>query len=203
MKKQFLYILIIMAILFAAMLIFYPSIVHQNGDLPESRSFGKAAIGGPFTLVDQAGKTVKDTDFRGQFMLVYFGFTYCPDICPTALLTMTNAINNLGKDGEEVTPILISVDPERDKPDVLAQYVANFHPRLVGLTGTPEQVKAAADAYKVYYTKVEQKDSSLAYVVDHSGFIFLMSPKGEYLAHFPHDVAEQSLIDSLRRFIHE
>ncbi|MDX5365981.1 MAG: SCO family protein [Alphaproteobacteria bacterium] len=151
---------------------------------PGGSSAGAPSVGGPFTLVNHLGETVTEQDFRGRYMLMYFGFTFCPDVCPTELGVMAAALNALGDKGEEVTPVLISIDPERDTPEVLARYVALFHPRLVGLTGTPEQVDAAAKAWHVYYAKVEDESVSEAYTMDHSSIVFLMGPDGEYLKLF-------------------
>jgi protein SCO1/2 len=159
---------------------------------------GVVSIGGPFALTDQDGKTVTDKDFTGKLMLVYFGFTNCPDICPTGLQTIAQAMDLLGADGAKVQPILITVDPERDTPPVMKEYVQAFHERLIGLTGTPEQIAAVAKAYRVYYQKVVLKDSSLGYSVDHSGFIYLMDAKGQYLAHFRHDATPEDMAKRIR-----
>lgn len=151
---------------------------------PGGSSAGAPSVGGPFTLVNHHGETVTEQDFRGRFMLLYFGFTFCPDICPTELGVMAAAVNALGEKGEQVTPVLITIDPERDTPEVLARYVALFHPRLVGLTGTAEQMDAAARAWHVYYGRVEDESVSEAYTMDHSSIVFLMGPDGEYLKLF-------------------
>jgi protein SCO1/2 len=173
-----------------------------TGVIPSAdRSAGQALIGGEFTLVDGKGKTVTDKDFHGQYTLVYFGFTHCPDICPTGLLLIANVLEDLGEDGKKITPLFISLDPERDTPEVVGNYVKHFSPRMVGLTGTPEQVKQAADAYKVYYRKVAEKDSAMDYVIDHSGYMYLMGPDGEYLAHFTHQTGEAALKDGLAKFV--
>ena len=147
---------------------------------------GQAAVGGPFSLVDQHGQTVSDTDFRGRYMLVYFGFTYCPAICPTRLQVMSGAMDALGEKAAQVQPVFITIDPERDTPEVMAAYVKQFHPGLIGLTGTPEQIYAVAhQEYKVYYAKVEDHDSAGGYTMDHLDAIFLMGPEGEFVTFFP------------------
>jgi protein SCO1/2 len=151
----------------------------SQGEAPASA----VAIGGDFTLVDQQGKTRSAADFHGKLMLVYFGYTYCPDVCPTELQAMSDALDLLGPKGEDVVPIFITVDPERDTPEQLALYAESFHPRLVALTGTPEEVARAAKAYKVYYRKAEQPGGS-EYLMDHSSFIFLMDRAGRYVTHF-------------------
>jgi protein SCO1/2 len=139
---------------------------------------GKALVGGPFTLVDDTGKRVTDKDYRGRYMLVFFGFTSCPDICPAGLQLISAALDKLGPKADRVTPIFISVDPERDTPQKLAAYVKNFNPHLVGLTGTPEEIAAVAKAYKVFYQKVANQSSPADYGMDHTSIIYLMDPNG-------------------------
>jgi protein SCO1/2 len=149
------------------------------------------SIGGPFTLTDQNGITRHDSDFRGKLMLVYFGYTYCPDVCPATLNTMTAALDKLGAAADQVQPIFITVDPARDTVKQMKLYAANFTPRLLALTGAPDQIAAAARAYRVYFDKQpgEGKDD---YSVNHSAFVYLMGRDGKYLAHFgPDDTAEQ------------
>lgn len=149
-------------------------------------STGTALIGGPFALVDQTGATRTDADFRGKFMLVYFGYTYCPDVCPTTLQTMTEALERLGKAAARVQPIFITIDPARDTPKVMGQYVAHFYPGMIGLTGTAAQIAAAARAYRVYYAKEAGRDQD--YLMDHSGFVYLMGPDGKYITIMPPQV---------------
>lgn len=137
-------------------------------------------FGGPFSLVDHNGKTVTDKDYADKFKLIYFGFTFCPAICPTELAKMTAALNALGEEAKKIQPLFITVDPERDTVEKMKPYVALFHPSLVGLTGTPEQIKNTTKAYKIYAAKVE--DPSLSdYTVDHSSFIYLIAPDGRLL----------------------
>lgn len=164
-------------------------------------SFGKAAVGGPFTLTDHTGRRVTDQDFRGKYMLVYFGFTFCPDVCPSGLQVIAAALDQLGPKAEQVTPIFITVDPERDTPEQLAEYVPSFHPRLVGLTGTPEEVQAVAKAYRVYYRKVKDEKSTAEYTVDHTSIIYLMSPEGEFVAHFTHATPASTMADKLAKVL--
>jgi protein SCO1/2 len=150
------------------------------------------ALGGPFTLVDHTGRTVTERDFAGRVLLVYFGFTYCPDVCPTELGIIAAAIDAMGPAGERVTPVLVSIDPERDTPAALADYVARFHPRMVGLTGSAEQVAAAARAYRVYYAKVRPRDSG-DYLMDHSSFIYLVGPDGRVRSLFRPETAPEAI----------
>jgi cytochrome oxidase Cu insertion factor (SCO1/SenC/PrrC family) len=162
---------------------------------------GAALIHGSFTLTGGNGETVTEKDFRGQYMLVYFGFTHCPDICPTTLLLMQNVVSRIGPRGRDIRPIFISVDPERDTPKITAEYASHFGSDMVGLSGTPEQIKAVADHFKIYYSKVEAPDSALGYMIDHSGFIYLMGPDASYLTHFPHNVSERELEEGLRKYV--
>lgn len=150
----------------------------------EQQVSGKALVGGAFTLTDSTGKRVTDQDFRGKYMLVFFGYTSCPDICPAGLQLMAGALEKLGQKASRITPVFVSVDPERDTPDKLGAYVKNFDPRLVGLTGTPEEIAAIAKAYKVYYAKSPNKERPDAYTMDHTSIIYVMNPKGEFVTHF-------------------
>ncbi|WP_439595118.1 SCO family protein [Falsiroseomonas sp.] len=155
------------------------------------------ALGGPFSLVDQTGRAVTQADFAGRTLLVYFGFTYCPDVCPTELGTIATAIDELGELGEQVTPVLITIDPERDTPEALADYVSRFHPRMVGLTGTAEQVAAAARAYRVFYAKVQRPEMT-AYLMDHSSFIYLVGPDGRVRTLFRPESTPEAIAQSVR-----
>jgi protein SCO1/2 len=157
---------------------------RSAGELMDAVMWAKESIGGPFALIDHAGKPRTDTEFRGKLMLVYFGFTLCPDVCPTDLMAMGQAIDKLGAAGDAVQPLFVTVDPERDTAAHLADYVQSFHPRLIGLTGDAAQIRDAARAYRVYYTKVDL-GAGAEYTVDHSGFIYLMDRNGKYLGFFP------------------
>ncbi|HEY9163120.1 MAG TPA: SCO family protein, partial [Magnetovibrio sp.] len=145
-----------------------------NGESDQEQAI-RATIGGPFTLTDSTGKRVTDKDFQGKYMLIYFGYTFCPDVCPTSLSIMAEALDALTPEQlAKVTPVFVTVDPERDTPEVMAAYVPNFHPKLVGLTGTLEEVKAAARGYKAYYAKVNEADPDGNYTMDHSSITYLM-----------------------------
>jgi cytochrome oxidase Cu insertion factor (SCO1/SenC/PrrC family) len=162
---------------------------------PAGRSMagGEALVGGPFTLTDQHGALVTEGDFAGRYMLIYFGYTYCPDFCPMSLANMTRALDLLPPErAEQVVPILITIDPERDTVEQLAEYAPLFHPRLVALTGTPEQTKDAARAYRVYSSKAGNGDSD-TYLMDHSTFIYLMGPDGKYVRHFSHSATPEEI----------
>ena len=159
----------------------------------------KAAIGGPFALTNQDGKRMTDQDFRGKYLLVTFGYTACPDVCPAELQTMANAMDQLGDKAERVNPVFITIDPERDNVGQVADYVKNFHQRFVGLTGTADEIKQAARAYRVFYAKSEQKNSALGYLMDHSAFIYLMNPQGEYVTHFSYSTPAEKIAAAVEK----
>ncbi len=159
---------------------------------------GVAQVGGPFTMINHKGEVVTDKSFHGKYMLVFFGFTFCPDICPTTLQVMTAALDQLGEKSERVTPVMISVDPARDTPEVLASYVENFHPRLVGLTGSPEQLAATARTFKVFYQKVENAKRPQDYLMDHSSILYLMGPDGSFVKHFTYTTDAKALAEALQ-----
>jgi len=164
---------------------------------------GKADIGGPFSLIDQNGRTVTDQDFRGRYMLVFFGFTHCPDICPTELQVMSNALEALGPKAEKVVPIFITLDPERDTPEVVGNYVKNFGSNFVGLSGSPKAVAEAAKAYRVAYSTFEYKgkDGNYGYSIDHSAFVYLMGPDGEFLEVFNYGTPAEKMNETLRSYL--
>ena len=172
---------------------------RSAAELMDVVMWNREPIGGPFALIDQNGARRTDADFRGQFMLIYFGFTYCPDVCPTDLQQMGMAVDQLGPAGDAVQPIFITVDPERDTPEHLKDYVAMFHPRFVGLTGDANAIKEVARAYRTYYAKVAFGKSD--YTVDHSAFIYLMGRNGEYLGFFPPGTSAELLAGTLRPLI--
>ncbi|MBC7953507.1 MAG: SCO family protein [Rhodospirillaceae bacterium] len=164
-----------------------------------------ASIGGSFTLVDGDGKTVTDADFRGKWMLIYFGYTFCPDVCPTALSSVAAAMDKLSAaERFKLTPIFITVDPTRDTPAVMKDYAAAFHPKMVGLTGSEAQVAQVMKAYKVYGAKAKAKGTSedaTTYTVDHSSILYLVGPDGRFVAHFPHGTTVDDLTNALKKFL--
>jgi protein SCO1/2 len=165
----------------------------QNSVLPPDTK----PIGGPFTLIDQDGKTVTDADFKGNYLLVYFGYTYCPDICPTGLESIAHALDQLGDDADKVQPLYITIDPVRDTPAKLKHYIESFHPEIIGLTGSPAQIAAVTKAYQVYYAKGEKVDEH-DYLMDHSSLIYLMGPNGKYITSFPENAEPKALVAALR-----
>ena len=170
---------------------------RSAAELMDAVMWNREPIGGPFALTDQNGARRTEADFRGKLMLVYFGFTYCPDVCPTDLQQMGLAVDRLGSAGETVQPIFVTVDPERDTAAHLRDYLPLFHPRFVGLTGEPTAVQEAARAYRVYYKKVTW-DGGSDYTVDHSAFIYLMDRDGSYLGFFPPGTSAERLAETIR-----
>lgn len=150
-------------------------------DLPAPRITGEAAITNAYALTDHTGRTVTADSFDGQWQLVFFGFTHCPDICPTTLAYMTQVMDALGPAATQVTPIFVTVDPARDTQDVMAAYVDSFHPRMVGLTGTAAQVAVAAGNFRVWYQRSEDATAPDGYTMAHAGHIYVMAPDGRFV----------------------
>jgi cytochrome oxidase Cu insertion factor (SCO1/SenC/PrrC family) len=165
--------------------------------LMEDLMWGNGPVGGPFALTDHVGRRRTEADFRGKLLLIYFGYMFCPDICPTDLQAMGSAIDRLGPSGDSVQPLFITLDPERDTPDQLADYVTAFHPRLVGLTGSEGEIKSVARAYKVYYTRATDPRTT-DYILNHSAFIYLVDVDGKYLGFFPPGTTADRMIEVLR-----
>jgi cytochrome oxidase Cu insertion factor (SCO1/SenC/PrrC family) len=164
--------------------------------LMDDLMWNRGPIGGPFALVDHTGRPRTDEDFRGKLLLIYFGYSYCPDVCPTDLQQIGLAVDRLGPDGEAVQPLFITLDPERDTAAHLADYVPLFHPRLIGLTGSAEQIRRVALAYKVYYAKYPP--GSPDYVIDHSSFIYLLDETGKYIGFFPPSTTADRMIEIIK-----
>lgn len=161
-------------------------------------SFGKPALGGPWSLVDSEGKPVTDADFRGEYVLMYFGFTFCPDICPNELVKMGKVVQALDaqKNLPKLTPIFVTLDPHRDTVAQMAAYRKDFHPRMLALTGTPGQIARVAKAFRVYFSDVDREDDADDYIVDHSIVMYLMGPDGEFREFFtqlsePHEIIDK------------
>ncbi len=166
-------------------------------ELVQALLSGKAPVGGPFDLVDHTGQRRTDADFRGKLVLIYFGFTHCPDACPTELLAISLALEKLGRAAAAVQPLFITVDPERDTPAVLADYVSSFHPRLVGLTGEPAAIKTVAHAYKTFFAR-SRGGSEGNYAIDHTGFIYVVGPDGRYRGFLPPQLGPEQIAEALR-----
>ncbi len=172
---------------------------HWPAPAPEATFTGEADIRSLCSLVDHTSRAVTEADFAGRWQLVFFGFTHCPDICPTTLAYMASVLDLLGPEAERVAPLFITVDPARDTVPVMAEYVSAFHPRLVGLTGTEAQVAEAAKSFRTWYERVEDETAPDGYMMAHAGHIFLMRPDGGFDALFqerdqlPEDLAEHIL----------
>ena len=154
-------------------------------------------VGGPFALIDQEGRRRTDVDFRGKVMVIYFGFTYCTDVCPTDLQSIGSALDRLGPLADNVQPLFISVDPDNDTPEQLKKFVGLFHPRIVGLTGSAAQIRRVANDFKVYYAK-NAPTRKLDAAVDHSGYTFLMGPDGSYIGFLPPGTSAERMASFIR-----
>jgi protein SCO1/2 len=179
-----------------------PAIAQETQDpspqeLIEGLISGRAPVGGPFELTDQAGHRRKDTDFRGKLVVLYFGYTYCPDVCPTELQSISLALDKLGPTAEAVQPLFITVDPERDTPPRLAEFVSSFNPRLIGLTGSVAEIKKTAIAYHTFFAK-NAPTAPGEYAVDHTGFIYLVGRDGRYLGFLPPGSSPDAIADAIR-----
>lgn len=163
-----------------------------------------ATIGGPFELMDKDGQTVRWSDFEGRYRMVYFGFTYCPDICPTDMQRMMLGYRNFAKGepalAEKIQPMFISIDPERDTPEVVGEFTAAFSDKLLGLTGTAEQVKQAADNFRVFYSRGETNESG-GYLMDHTNIAILFGPDGQPIAPIPNDLGGEAVTAELAKWV--
>lgn len=157
-------------------------------------------FGGPFALTTHDGRRVTGADFRGWFLLLFFGYTRCPDVCPTGLATMAAALESLGAAADRVQPVFITVDPASDTPQALADYVASFHPRLIGLTGSEGEIAAVTRAFRVHRVKY-QPAAGGDYAVDHGSLTYLMGPDGGFLTLIPHGATPGRMADVLRRYL--
>jgi protein SCO1/2 len=196
MKKQFVSVLILLVAAVIVGVAGYGALLRENGPV----SSGTALVGGPFELTAHTGTRVRSEDFRGKYMLIFFGYTFCPDICPAELQVISNALDQLGETAREIQPIFITIDPERDTPSVLASYMRNFHSLFLGLTGTPEEIEKATKAYRVYYAKAGDAQAG-DYLMDHSSIIYLMNKEGTFLKHFSYGTDAKALAQGIRQAI--
>ncbi len=182
----------------------YVMLAGRGGDFADcttTSTVGTAAIGGPFELVDETGKTVTDADVITGPTLMYFGYTFCPDVCPTDAARNAEAVELLAERGYSVRPVFVSIDPKRDTPEVIAEWTDFLHPDMLGLTGTPEQVKAAAQAYRVYYKEQPADDGGEFYLVDHSVFTYLMMPEIGLATYFNRENTAEDIANTAACFI--
>jgi protein SCO1 len=165
------------------------------------RAASDMTIGGPFTLSTPDGTTVTDQTYRGKWLLVYFGYTFCPNSCPTTLLEVATALKKLGPHAAQIQPLFITIDPQRDTPQVMRQYTEFFDPRILGLTGTPQQIAAAAKEYGAYYVRHRTGPAAGDYVMDHSTYLYVMDPQGKFVRAFDAGTPGDRIADSLRELI--
>lgn len=203
MKKQIIIVLFIAAAL--AMALGYKNIIEgastNRAAVVKTSSSNDVAIGGAFELTNHKGEKVTDKTYSGKLLLVFFGFTNCPDVCPTDLMVMSSTIEGLGEKAKEVVPLFITIDPETDDVEQMASYLKNFNENIEGLTGNKEQLKAVRDVYKVYAQKVEM-ESLAGNMFSHSSFTYLMDREGNYLSHFPHNTDPQKIISSITKYLY-
>jgi cytochrome oxidase Cu insertion factor (SCO1/SenC/PrrC family) len=182
--------------------VFNPALVEGSAEpsateLIEALATRRQPVGGPFDLIDHTGRRRTDADFRGKLVVLYFGYTHCPDVCPTELQAISLALDALGTASDSVQPLFITVDPERDTPSVLADYVSSFHARLVALTGPPPAIRRVALAYKVFFAKSAVVGPD-GYAIDHTGFVYLVGKDGRYIDFLPPGLAPERIIEALR-----
>jgi protein SCO1/2 len=190
-----------MSMLAVALLYLSTSYAIVEAADPETSIPAATEIRARFSLVDHQGRAVTQETYRGNWLLVFFGYTSCPDICPMTLYDITLALKALDDDADRIQPIFISVDPERDTVDVLAKYIPSFGPSIVGLTGEPEQVKQTAQSFRVYYEKVAMPGNPGAYTIDHQSYLYLIRPDGEFETVFPHGMSVDRMTKALRLYI--
>jgi protein SCO1/2 len=200
-------LLLILAILIVAVLVFNHKskniVTHSNKTasvVTIEQDNDSVTIGGDFTLTNQFNKPINTADLRGKLLIVFFGFTNCPAICPTALFNISNTFEILPKKAaKQIVPIFITIDPERDNVEVMKEYVASFSPKIIALTGTENDIKKAAASYKIYYRKVGSNPDY--YMMDHSGFIYIMSREGKYLTHLPHSATSEEIAKTIDKYL--
>jgi protein SCO1/2 len=192
-------VLVVAAAFLAGLVLCFGVILIVSGRVSAPVAQQVAAIGGPFELVDQNGRTVTERDLKGRPFLVFFGFTRCPDICPTTLFEVSEIMRALGKDAERVGALFITVDPERDTPAALKDYLSSFDPHLAGLTGEPAAVAAVAKAYRVYFKKVPLDQGG--YTMDHTAIVYLMDKEGRFVAPFSLKRTTEAAAADLRRYL--
>jgi protein SCO1 len=181
-------ILLIFGAFMSGLVLFFGAIVFITGRVPSPVGTAAASVGGPFHLEDQTGKVVTEKDMKGKPFLVFFGYTHCPDVCPTTLFDMSQVMKKLGPDADRIGGLFITVDPDRDTPALMKDYMSNFDPHLRGLTGDTDAINAAIKEYRVYAKKIPLKDGD--YTMDHTAIVYLMDKNGDFVA--PFDLSKQS-----------
>ena len=199
MNPRVLRLLVIFAAFFAGLALCLGVIVLAGGRGGVTGGIKTAAIGGPFRLIDQNGEPFSDTDLRGKSFLVFFGFTHCPDVCPTTLFDISEIMRNLGKDADRTAAVFITVDPERDTPEALKEYLSSFDPHVRGLSGDLANIAAVAKAYRVYYRKVPLEGGD--YTMDHTAIVYLMGKDGHFIAPFSLKRSPEVAAADLRKYL--
>ena len=202
----FLFIVVVMILCGWLGKIYFRTQWHETSTMSVAQSQDKGnkgfpAIGGPFQLYDQNGQAHTDADFKGKIMLVYFGYTFCPDICPAALINMTDALTELGQKAQQIQPIFITIDPTRDTVPHLKIYMENYHPSFIALTGDAQHIESAKKAYRVFGAKAKPDDTSTEYIMDHSSIIYVMDRQGRFITHLNHLTPPKEIIRILQQII--
>jgi protein SCO1/2 len=192
-------LLIVLCAFLAGLVLCFTVVLIATGRGPSPLANTVAAVGGPFNLIDQNGKPISDRDLKGHPTLVFFGFTHCPEVCPTTLFDISEVLGKLGPDAEKVNALFITVDPERDTPAALKDYLASFNPRLLGVGGGPQELAKVAKEYRVYYKKVPLKDGD--YTMDHTAIVYLMDKNGQFVAPFSLKRRPEEAAAELRRYL--
>lgn len=192
-------VLVLLAAFVTGLVSVFLVVVIVSGRGPVPVAMTSSAIGGAFRLVDQNGRVVTDQDLKGHPFLVFFGFTHCPDVCPTTLFEVSEILGKLGPDAERVSALFVTIDPERDRPDQLKDYLSSFNPRLIGLTGDPDAIAAVAKAYRVYVKKVPLDGGG--YTMDHTALVYLMDKEGRFVAPFNLKRRPEDAATDLRRHL--
>jgi protein SCO1 len=191
--------LLMLAAFFTSLVLVFAVVMMVVGRDRGTATTQAAAVGGPFRLIDQNGKPLSDQDLKGRPFLVFFGFINCPDICPTTLFEMSEVLRRLGPDADRVRGLFVTIDPERDTPDKLKDYLSSFDPHLIGVTGDPNAIAAAAKAYRVYTKKVPLEGGN--YTMDHTTIVYLMDKEGRFVAPFSLKRRPEESAADLRRYL--
>jgi protein SCO1/2 len=199
MNPRAIRLLLVLSAFLAGLVLCFAVVLLVTGRDATSIVAAPSAIGGPFRLTDQNGNTITDQNLKGRPSLVFFGFTHCPEVCPTALFDISEILGKLGPDADKVNALFVTVDPERDTPAKLKEYLSSFNPRLIGVGGDAEGLAAVAKAYRVYYKKVPLKDGD--YTMDHTAIVYLMDKNGQFVAPFSLKRRPEEAAADLRRYL--
>ena len=199
MNPRAIRLLLVLSAFLAGLVLCFAVVLLVTGRGSTPMIAASSAIGGSFRLTDQDGKTITDQDLKGRPFLVFFGFTHCPEVCPTALFDISEILGKLGPDAEKVNALFITVDPERDTPEKLKEYLSSINPRLIGVGGNAEALAAVAKAYRVYYKKIPLKDGD--YTMDHTAIVYLMDKNGQFVAPFSLKRRPEDAAADLRRYL--